>query len=273
MFGKVFDTMYTGSMVGAGPMVFALMPYAVTHCNADGLVEINPRLVSALIGAPVEDVEQALQYLMSPDPDSRSDAEEGRRLVKEGPFLYRLVNHAKYRNLQNAEDQRTHTRERVRRLRQKRKAVTECNADVTPSNAGNAIQRQRQRQRQKKNTISGGADISPERSPKRTPPDRPRPFRIAFDYATNEFTGIEEADWKRWSEAYPAVDCAIEAKRAAIWLRDNPAKRKKRVQVFLSRWFARCQERGGTHHRAPPAAQPDLRRQFDELWASKEQKP
>lgn len=137
MFGKIFDTMYTGSMVGAGSTVFALMPYAVTHCNADGFVELNPKLIGAIFGEPVEKVEEAIEYLCAPDPDSRSEDEEGRRLVKEGAFLYRLVNHAKYRHLQNAEAQRAKTRERVRKHREKKReeeAKQECNAPVTQSN-------------------------------------------------------------------------------------------------------------------------------------------
>ena len=91
------------------------------------------------------------------------------------------------------------------------------------------------------NTLSASADSSPKRSQKRTA----RTYRINFDYATNQFTGITNKDWATWSEAFPAVDVRLEAKRAAIWLRDNPTKRKKNVQAFLSRWFGRCQERGG----------------------------
>jgi len=90
-------------------------------------------------------------------------------------------------------------------------------------------------------TLSASADSSPKRSQKRTA----RTYRIHFDYATNQFTGITDKDWATWAEAFPAVDVRLEAKRAAIWLRDNPTKRKKNVQAFLSRWFGRCQERGG----------------------------
>ena len=109
------------------------------------------------------------------------------------------------------------------------------------------------------NTLSASADSSPKRSQKRTA----RTYRIHFDYATNQFTGITDKDWARWSEAFPAVDVRLEAKRAAIWLRDNPTKRKKNVQAFLSRWFGRCQEKGGNRPKGPP----DIRATMNEFFA------
>lgn len=134
IYGTIFDTMYSGSMVGAGPTVFALMPYAVTHCNDDGYVEINPRLVAGIFGTQVEDVVRALEYLCAADPDSRSESEEGRRLIHEGAFLYRIVNHQKYKDLRRAEDDRASLRERVRKHREARKHVTDSNGGVTPCN-------------------------------------------------------------------------------------------------------------------------------------------
>jgi len=132
MYGKIFETMYTGSLVGAGPTVFALMPYIVTHCNAEGYVEINPKLVSVIIGTTEDEIKHAIDYLMGEDSDSRSEEEGGRRIIQEGAFLYRVVNYAKYRALRDADTRREQTRERVKRWRQKHK---ECNSSVTHGNA------------------------------------------------------------------------------------------------------------------------------------------
>lgn len=97
-YGKIFGGMFTGSMMGAGPVVFAVMSYAIANAGRDHRLEINPALVAAMLGCDTEDVEAALVYLTSPDPRSRSEAEEGRRLLHEGAFTYFVVNHEYYRD-------------------------------------------------------------------------------------------------------------------------------------------------------------------------------
>lgn len=52
---------------------------------------------------------------------------------------------------------------------------------------------------------------------------------------------------KELQEAFPAVNVRAELKRAALWCKDNPAKRKTKngVRRFLSTWMERQQNRGG----------------------------
>lgn len=97
-YAKVFRTMFTGSMYGAGLHVFATWAWVLTHKDEQGLVEVNTRLVAAELGAEVEQIERAIEYLTSPDPDSRSPEEEGRRMIQVSQFGYRVVNHGKYRD-------------------------------------------------------------------------------------------------------------------------------------------------------------------------------
>ena len=56
---------------------------------------------------------------------------------------------------------------------------------------------------------------------------------------------LRQTKFEEWVEAFPAVDVAAEVRVARQWLRDNPKRRKKDVNGFLSRWLARCQEKGG----------------------------
>lgn len=111
MYAKLFPELYTGSMVGAGCVVFAVWPYALANCDAEGYVELNPKLLAMVLGASVQEIEQAITFLMRPDPDSRSKTEDGRRVVKEGQFLYRIVNYAKYREIRDKQDRREYQRE------------------------------------------------------------------------------------------------------------------------------------------------------------------
>ena len=96
-YAKVFRTMFTGSMYGAGLHVFATWAWILTHKDEHGLVEVNTKLVAAELGAEVDQIERAIAYLTAPDPESRSHEEDGRRMVRMSQFGYRVVNHAKYR--------------------------------------------------------------------------------------------------------------------------------------------------------------------------------
>jgi len=117
MFGKHFKQMYTGSMAGSGPVVFALWGYIISNADEEGNVEVNKRIVATAIGCSVEDIALALQFLQQPDPDSRSTEEQGKRLVQEGPFAYRIVTYQRYRLMRSNDDRREYMREYMRKYR------------------------------------------------------------------------------------------------------------------------------------------------------------
>lgn len=125
MFGKHFASMYTGSMVGAGAVPFAVMGFVIANQVPDktvgSQVELNPALLAFIIGEPQEKIEKAIEYLCQPDPSSRTDAENGRRLVKLGQFAYQVVNGAKYRAIRDQERRRETDRESKRRMREEKK--------------------------------------------------------------------------------------------------------------------------------------------------------
>ena len=101
--------MYEGSMIGAGMHVFAVWNYIITKARG-GAVEINPKLLAFTLGGTEQQVRDALEFLSSPDPESRSKLEEGRRIVREGEFQYRLVNWEYYQRIKTAEDKREYNR-------------------------------------------------------------------------------------------------------------------------------------------------------------------
>jgi len=73
-----------------------------------------------ILGEPEEDVESAIAYLCSPDPKSRTETEDGRRLIRLGEFAYRVVNGPKYRAIRDEERRRETDRESKRRQRVKK---------------------------------------------------------------------------------------------------------------------------------------------------------
>lgn len=126
MYGKHFAQMYEGSMVGAGPVVFAVMGYVIAKQVPDrtvgSQVELNPKLLAYILGAEQGQVEEAIEKLCAPDPDSRSPEHEGRRLIKIGQFAYQVVNGQKYRWMMDEEKRRLQNREAKARERARKKS-------------------------------------------------------------------------------------------------------------------------------------------------------
>jgi hypothetical protein len=128
MFGKHFESMYEGSMVGAGAMVFAVMGYIIAKWKPDkevgGQVRLNPALLGPILGETPEGVQKAIDYLCSPDPKTSTPGEEGRRLVRIGQYDYRVVNAAKYHAMRNEEQRREQNRAAQERFRDKEKILS-----------------------------------------------------------------------------------------------------------------------------------------------------
>jgi hypothetical protein len=130
-YGKHFESMYQGSMVGAGATVFAVMGYIIAKQvpgappdNEKLFVELNPRLLAFIIGEPEEKIVEAIEFLCKADAGSRSKEEEGRRLVRVGQFAYWVVNGRKYRGMKDPERRREQWRESKRKARKSKGGKT-----------------------------------------------------------------------------------------------------------------------------------------------------
>ena len=125
MYGKHYDSMYSGSMVGAGFAVFSLMGYVIANMKPDRVVgfqvDLNTKILAATFGEDEGKIAGAIEFLCQPDSESRTPAEEGRRLVKVGTFSYRVVNGVKYDKIRNEEERREQNRLAQIRHREKRK--------------------------------------------------------------------------------------------------------------------------------------------------------
>jgi hypothetical protein len=135
-FGKIYERTFKGSMVGSGSTVYAVWSYVIAYLRPPGLVELNPKLLAAVIGASVEEIKKALEVLTSPDPESQCKEHEGRRLIKEGEFLYRSPTFEHYRNGIDSE-RRAANAERQKRWRDKQQqpkkpAAAPLTADDVP---------------------------------------------------------------------------------------------------------------------------------------------
>lgn len=116
MYGKHFESMYTGSMIGAGAVMFAVWGYVIAHVRPpDFTVELNPKLLAFILGEHDLDVSTVISKLCDADPQSRSKVEGGRRLIRRGEYRYFVVNAAEYKEQRSNLDRREYWREYKRK--------------------------------------------------------------------------------------------------------------------------------------------------------------
>jgi hypothetical protein len=124
IYGKIFASMFEGSLIGSGSHVFAVMAYVISHMqpasSGEEYVRLHPQLLATAIGEKEADMAKAIAFLCKKDAATTTEAEEGRRLVLESPYLYRVVNGKYYRGLMNEEDRRTKAAIRQKRFRDKK---------------------------------------------------------------------------------------------------------------------------------------------------------
>lgn len=140
---KLFGSILDSTIWKASPPTKVVWVTMMAMADRDGVVSSSvPGLVDrARVTRP--EAEDALSLFLSPDPDSRTEQFDGRRIEKvDGGW--RLLNYEKYREMQSADDRREKAADRVRRHREREKqrtggavtpAVTLCNV----GNAGNPI--------------------------------------------------------------------------------------------------------------------------------------
>lgn len=121
MYGKHFESMYEGSMYGAGIAVFAVWGYVIAHVRKSR-VELNPVKLAHTLGGEVSDIESAITVLTEPDPKSRHKTHEGRRLIREGEFQYFVPSWETYQAIRNADDRREYNRQKQAEYRAKKRS-------------------------------------------------------------------------------------------------------------------------------------------------------
>lgn len=115
-------------MYGAGMHIFAVWHYSL-DVAVSGFVELNPVMVAAVLGGTPGEVVKALEYLSRPDTQSRSREEDGRRMVKEGQFQYRIVNWDHYQRIRNERDRREYNRLKQKEFRERQKRAKQFVGD------------------------------------------------------------------------------------------------------------------------------------------------
>jgi len=112
LYGKIFSQIYDGTLASNGPwQALVTFQQLIILADQDGVVDMTPEAISRRTSIPHEIIAEGLSALEQPDPDSRSAAEEGRRIVRLSPtrsWGWRLVNYEHYRNLRTESERRAY---------------------------------------------------------------------------------------------------------------------------------------------------------------------
>lgn len=116
-FVKVYMTrMASSSLWEERLCVRVLFLYLLGIADEDGVVlRHTPSALARLANMEQAEVEYALERLTSPDPHSRTPAEEGRRLLELPEGGWRVVNARAYREMQTPKQAMDAARQRKRR--------------------------------------------------------------------------------------------------------------------------------------------------------------
>lgn len=117
-----------------GPLVLAVWALILADKDRDGITKLNPDAVyrqwlESREPRTLDEVKAAWEYLAAPDPKSKSQEYEGRRIVPTDDGRWHVVNSEKYRERYSSERRRRQLAEAQRRHREKK-------AGVEPAPAG-----------------------------------------------------------------------------------------------------------------------------------------
>ena len=219
---KLFASIVTSTIWGldsdARVVWVTMLALADRHGRVEGSV---PGLARAAV-VSVDATRRALEAFLSPDPDSRTKTDDGRRIeVIDGGW--RILNHAKYRQKMTAEEVREKTRDRVSRYRQRNKKALHGVTDVT-NNESNDI-------------ASAEADTKAE-----APPDRSAHARVALGDSKKSEPDPAPEDDGTWKASGCPVDLVSKldglgvVRQLAERLGANPVAVRAELDAFVQYW-------------------------------------
>lgn len=112
-------------MVGKGALFFAVWGYVIAKQRPNrtygSIVELNPKIIAFTLGENEEAVKLVIQQMCEKDLESRSQEEDGKKLIQLSQFSYQVVNGERYRLLRSAEERREYQRTWKRDKRQQQR--------------------------------------------------------------------------------------------------------------------------------------------------------
>lgn len=130
MYAKVFRQIYDSTLAEDWRALVTFQQFLVL-ADAQGVVDMTPGAIHRVTNIPQDIIDAGIEKLQQPDPISRSDKEEGRRLVLIDPnrnWGWKIVNHEKYREIRSQEDRRKYMRTYMQGYRKQH--VNDCKPEL-----------------------------------------------------------------------------------------------------------------------------------------------
>jgi hypothetical protein len=121
VFAKIFAQIFDSSISSEYMVRYVFMDLLVL-ADRDGVVDMTLDAIARRTNVPEEIVAHAIDRLMEQDCKSRSNEEEGRRLIpldSHRDWGWQIVNYEHYRNIKDEEARRTYFRDKKREQRSK----------------------------------------------------------------------------------------------------------------------------------------------------------
>lgn len=145
---KLFSSILDSTIWQQPPHVKIVWITMLAMKDQDGIVEASVPGLAIRAGVDRSQCEQALAILMAPDPDSRSEEREGRRIEKV-PGGWRLINHFYYQQKLDTVERLEKGAERQRRYRERQASrVTSSDGSDAGRSLSTEVTDQMQMQRQ-----------------------------------------------------------------------------------------------------------------------------
>lgn len=131
MYGKIWKHMYEGSLVYFGWESIVTFQQLIVLADKHGIVDMSPLNISNVTTIPLEIIEKGIEKLQEPDPRSRSDGYEGRRIAlldDHRNWGWQILNYEKYANARDMETMRAHWRQQYRVRKQTAKQAMQKKA-------------------------------------------------------------------------------------------------------------------------------------------------
>ena len=124
MYGKIWGSMFDGSLVETRWEAVVTFMVLITLADKNGIVDMTPTALAGRTTIPKEIFEAGLKVLESPDNASRTDSDDGRRIIRldeHREWGWTIVNYEKYANAKNMDALRAHWKEQKRGYRERKK--------------------------------------------------------------------------------------------------------------------------------------------------------
>lgn len=132
---KLFSSIVSSTVWNEDDGTRLLWVTMLAICDGDGLVEASVPGLAHQARISVDKARAGLKKLESPDPDSRTPDNEGRRVEKVNGG-WRILNYEMYREKRSPDELREKSRLRTQRWRERHKL---CNVTVTPVTPCDAV--------------------------------------------------------------------------------------------------------------------------------------